>query len=189
MHSGVGGEAREGGDERAVERLRRGVYPFVEPAQGEHRVLGGDHDARALVGGGAHPGGEGREVGVDIGMGCEPPHSQSLRRRARLIGGGGIHADTVWPGGPDDQAVPVNSWSMSTNQGDGSLGGDPGDAQAENAESAGPSFADLGIDDRILSAIADVGYESPSPIQAATIPPLLEGADVVGLAQTGTGKT
>ncbi|QLY32873.1 DEAD/DEAH box helicase [Nocardia huaxiensis] len=53
----------------------------------------------------------------------------------------------------------------------------------------GPSFADLGIDDRILRAIADVGYESPSPIQAATIPPLLEGADVVGLAQTGTGKT
>lgn len=34
-----------------------------------------------------------------------------------------------------------------------------------------------------------MGYESPSPIQAATIPPLLEGKDVVGLAQTGTGKT
>ncbi|MBA4858889.1 DEAD/DEAH box helicase [Nocardia farcinica] len=47
----------------------------------------------------------------------------------------------------------------------------------------------MGIDDRILRAIADVGYESPSPIQAATIPPLLDGADVVGLAQTGTGKT
>ncbi|MEC3952221.1 DEAD/DEAH box helicase [Nocardia sp. CDC153] len=54
---------------------------------------------------------------------------------------------------------------------------------------SGPSFADLGLDDRILRAIADVGYESPSPIQAATIPPLLEGRDVVGLAQTGTGKT
>ncbi|MFI1911635.1 DEAD/DEAH box helicase [Nocardia sp. NPDC020380] len=54
---------------------------------------------------------------------------------------------------------------------------------------SGPSFADLGIDDRILRAIADVGYESPSPIQAATIPPLLAGNDVVGLAQTGTGKT
>ncbi|APE36623.1 ATP-dependent RNA helicase [Nocardia mangyaensis] len=53
----------------------------------------------------------------------------------------------------------------------------------------GPTFADLGIDDRVLAAIADVGYESPSPIQAATIPPLLSGADVVGLAQTGTGKT
>jgi ATP-dependent RNA helicase DeaD len=52
-----------------------------------------------------------------------------------------------------------------------------------------PTFADLDIDDRVLKALSDVGYESPSPIQAATIPPLLEGKDVVGLAQTGTGKT
>jgi len=51
------------------------------------------------------------------------------------------------------------------------------------------TFADLGIDPRILEALTDVGYESPSPIQAATIPPMLEGRDVVGLAQTGTGKT
>ncbi|RJO80005.1 DEAD/DEAH box helicase [Nocardia panacis] len=71
---------------------------------------------------------------------------------------------------------------MSTNEVDSV----PGD---ENQETTGPSFADLGIDDRVLAAIADVGYESPSPIQAATIPPLLEGHDVVGLAQTGTGKT
>src|SRR3954469_18127278 len=51
------------------------------------------------------------------------------------------------------------------------------------------AFADLGIDERVLRALSDVGYESPSPIQAATIPALLEGRDVVGLAQTGTGKT
>ena len=51
------------------------------------------------------------------------------------------------------------------------------------------SFRDLGVDERVLAAIADVGYESPSPIQSATIPPLLAGDDVVGLAQTGTGKT
>src|SRR6478735_8426563 len=50
-------------------------------------------------------------------------------------------------------------------------------------------FADLGIDGRVLAALQDVGYEKPSPIQAATIPLLLEGRDVVGLAQTGTGKT
>src|ERR1700712_5737281 len=50
-------------------------------------------------------------------------------------------------------------------------------------------FADLGIDGRVLAALSDVGYEKPSPIQAATIPLLLEGRDVVGLAQTGTGKT
>ncbi|MEV6767047.1 DEAD/DEAH box helicase [Nocardia sp. NPDC051030] len=59
----------------------------------------------------------------------------------------------------------------------------------DERDATGPSFADLGIDDRILRAIADVGYESPSPIQAATIPPLLAGNDLVGLAQTGTGKT
>ena len=51
------------------------------------------------------------------------------------------------------------------------------------------SFAELGIDDRLLRVLSDVGYETPSPIQAATIPLLLEGKDVVGLAQTGTGKT
>ncbi len=50
-------------------------------------------------------------------------------------------------------------------------------------------FSDLGIDGRVLAALSDVGYEKPSPIQAATIPLLLEGRDVVGLAQTGTGKT
>ena len=51
------------------------------------------------------------------------------------------------------------------------------------------TFADLGLDERILKALREVGYESPSPIQAATIPPLLEGRHIVGLAQTGTGKT
>ncbi|GAA1941412.1 DEAD/DEAH box helicase [Nocardioides marmoribigeumensis] len=51
------------------------------------------------------------------------------------------------------------------------------------------TFDDLGIDKRVLKALKDVGYESPSPIQAATIPALLDGRHVVGLAQTGTGKT
>ena len=51
------------------------------------------------------------------------------------------------------------------------------------------SFADLGLDDKVLKALRDVGYEFPSPIQEATIPALLDGRHVVGLAQTGTGKT
>jgi ATP-dependent RNA helicase DeaD len=64
------------------------------------------------------------------------------------------------------------------------------DAAAESGElDTAPTFADLGIDKRVLRALDDVGYESPSPIQAATIPALLEGRHVVGLAQTGTGKT
>lgn len=51
------------------------------------------------------------------------------------------------------------------------------------------TFAELGLGDAMLKALKDVGYETPSAIQAATIPPLLAGRDVVGLAQTGTGKT
>jgi ATP-dependent RNA helicase DeaD len=52
-----------------------------------------------------------------------------------------------------------------------------------------PSFRDLALSEPVLRALADVGYESPSPIQAATIPVLLSGADMLGQAQTGTGKT
>jgi len=50
-------------------------------------------------------------------------------------------------------------------------------------------FADLGLSEPVMKAVADVGYETPSPIQAATIPAMLEGRDVLGQAQTGTGKT
>ncbi|HEY0916234.1 MAG TPA: DEAD/DEAH box helicase, partial [Solimonas sp.] len=50
-------------------------------------------------------------------------------------------------------------------------------------------FADLGLSAPVLQALTEVGYESPSPIQAATIPELLAGRDVLGQAQTGTGKT
>jgi ATP-dependent RNA helicase DeaD len=51
------------------------------------------------------------------------------------------------------------------------------------------SFRDLALSDPVLRALADVGYESPSPIQAQTIPVLLSGRDMLGQAQTGTGKT
>lgn len=51
------------------------------------------------------------------------------------------------------------------------------------------SFNELGLSPFILEALQEVGYETPSPIQAQTIPHLLEGKDVLGQAQTGTGKT
>ncbi len=62
-------------------------------------------------------------------------------------------------------------------------------APAVAAPEAPPSFADLGLSDRVLAALADVGYESPTPIQLAAIPLLLAGHDLIGQAQTGTGKT
>lgn len=51
------------------------------------------------------------------------------------------------------------------------------------------SFADLGLTDELLSAITDAGYETPTPIQAQAIPQVLMGRDILGVAQTGTGKT
>ena len=50
-------------------------------------------------------------------------------------------------------------------------------------------FSDLDLNPKVLKAIDEAGYESPTPIQAGAIPPALEGRDVLGIAQTGTGKT
>ena len=62
-------------------------------------------------------------------------------------------------------------------------------ADHEDSPGTTAGFADLGLSAPVLEALAAVGYESPSPIQAATIPVLLTGRDMVGQAQTGTGKT
>ncbi|NUH66265.1 DEAD/DEAH box helicase [Sulfitobacter sp. S0837] len=50
-------------------------------------------------------------------------------------------------------------------------------------------FTDLNLNAKVLKAVVEAGYESPTPIQAGAIPPALEGRDVLGIAQTGTGKT
>ncbi|WP_121061748.1 DEAD/DEAH box helicase [Chachezhania antarctica] len=50
-------------------------------------------------------------------------------------------------------------------------------------------FSDLNLHPKVLQAVVDAGYETPTPIQAGAIPPALEGRDVLGIAQTGTGKT
>lgn len=52
-----------------------------------------------------------------------------------------------------------------------------------------PTFADLGLSDTLLAALERAGYDTPTPIQAATVPLGLDGRDVLGSAQTGTGKT
>ncbi|MFK4823828.1 DEAD/DEAH box helicase [Paenochrobactrum sp. BZR 588] len=51
------------------------------------------------------------------------------------------------------------------------------------------TFAELGLSPKVLSAVETAGYTAPTPIQAGTIPPALERKDVLGIAQTGTGKT
>ncbi|WP_285727910.1 DEAD/DEAH box helicase [Psychromicrobium xiongbiense] len=84
----------------------------------------------------------------------------------------------------DDAIEPVSEESGS----DDVPAEDKAEEVAEEADQ-GPRFADFGLDSRVLKALNAVGYEKPSPIQAATIPVLMEGRDVVGLAQTGTGKT
>ena len=57
------------------------------------------------------------------------------------------------------------------------------------AEPSVPSFADLGLSDAVLQAVRDLHYSEPTPVQAASIPAVLEGRDLLAAAQTGTGKT
>ncbi|MBT8118947.1 MAG: DEAD/DEAH box helicase [Gammaproteobacteria bacterium] len=59
----------------------------------------------------------------------------------------------------------------------------------DNSADVAITFKDLALDKSILKILDEVGYESPSPIQAQTIPLLLQGKDIIGQAQTGTGKT
>ena len=63
------------------------------------------------------------------------------------------------------------------------------DANATPDETPPIRFADFGLADEILRALTDQGYIHPTPIQAAAIPVVLQGRDVMGAAQTGTGKT
>lgn len=58
-----------------------------------------------------------------------------------------------------------------------------------DSETVSPGFADLGLAEPVLRAIADAGYTTPTAIQAGAIPVVLAGRDVIGIAQTGTGKT
>ncbi|WP_372476662.1 DEAD/DEAH box helicase [Pseudonocardia terrae] len=63
------------------------------------------------------------------------------------------------------------------------------DTDNDTADDTGAGFAELGLAPGILGVLAELGYESPSPIQAEAIPSLIEGRDLLGQAATGTGKT
>jgi len=60
---------------------------------------------------------------------------------------------------------------------------------APDTKPADNGFQALGLDARIVAALTTLGYEEPTPIQQQTIPPLIEGKDLLGQAATGTGKT
>ena len=62
-------------------------------------------------------------------------------------------------------------------------------SQPKNATSPVANFSDFALDSTILKAVAEQGYTQATPIQAKAIPIVLEGRDVMGAAQTGTGKT
>ena len=66
---------------------------------------------------------------------------------------------------------------------------DETDTDSDESADETVTFASLGLPEEILAAVTDMGFRVPTPIQAAAIPPLLELRDVVGIAQTGTGKT
>src|SRR5213075_1514106 len=62
------------------------------------------------------------------------------------------------------------------------------DTETEPSE-PGTTFESLGLSEEVLRSARDSGYETPTPIQREAIPAILRGRDVIGLAQTGTGKT
>ena len=97
-------------------------------------------------------------------------------------------------GGVNEPEEINKSESQEISQGDVETTGaanNPEDTGAENtsANDNSQGFATLGLPDDVQQAVAKVGFTQPSPIQEQTIPILMEGRDVVGLAQTGTGKT
>lgn len=84
----------------------------------------------------------------------------------------------VAPAAADETTAPTIAAATS----DGSLA-------AAEAATVGTKFSDLGLSAPMLSALADAGYKHPTPIQEQAVPLALRGRDLIGLAQTGTGKT
>lgn len=82
-----------------------------------------------------------------------------------------------------NQSSPSPSNALSTSAPSHGLESDP------KKTSSKPSFASLGLAPELVSTVSSLGYENPTTIQAASIPPAISGRDIIGLAQTGSGKT
>ena len=113
-----------------------------------------------------------------------PQPARNRRRRRRRSSGAG-HGDATDHGAPRFSGPEAALAPSSTQTRDRQHGPTP----APVLLPAPPAFARLGLDDALLQAVAKMGYTEPTPIQAQAIPQVLAGRDVVGCAQTGTGKT
>lgn len=102
-------------------------------------------------------------------------HTQiDIRRHVKLL----TESRSIFPG----QGFCTTSSSLESTQ-------IKGISMSSDCDSTDLSFSDIGLNGPILQAVIDSGYEQPTPIQQKMIPHVLEGRDVVGQAQTGTGKT
>ncbi|KGM18756.1 DEAD/DEAH box helicase [Corynebacterium auriscanis] len=103
----------------------------------------------------------------------------------------GIEPDATGEAVDSEKAENVQEQEQDVNSGQENHTEPVVEAAADDKEQVteGPSFDNLGLTSEVLEAVKKVGFEAPSPIQEQTIPVLMDGKDVVGLAQTGTGKT
>lgn len=91
---------------------------------------------------------------------------------------------------PEPQPEPAPNHTSAPLDAPAALANDDADEDTDDDIDDGPiTFSDLGLSDDLLSSLTKLGYEHPTPIQAESIPPLLDGFDLLGQAATGTGKT
>ncbi|MYB42766.1 MAG: DEAD/DEAH box helicase [Chloroflexi bacterium] len=122
------------------------------------------------------------EPAADETAGDEAGASGGRRRRGRRGGRGRRRGGEA---AAEDAAPSTNGSGAGTPAATNAEDASDEDADLELPE----AFAALGISERSLTAVARMGFEQPTPVQERAIPVLLEGRDVVGIAQTGTGKT
>jgi ATP-dependent RNA helicase RhlE len=91
------------------------------------------------------------------------------------------------PAAPKKKSVETSAAPVATETAAAAI--DPKPVEPASGESSLPSFTDLGLMPELLRAVEDAGYTNPTPIQQQAIPVALRGRDLIGLAQTGTGKT
>ncbi|MFC7735844.1 DEAD/DEAH box helicase [Roseomonas sp. GCM10028921] len=107
------------------------------------------------------------------------------------VGETGADGEDTGETGADDEDAGETGSDIDDDSGDDDSEDDEDEDDEEDEEAAAPrtTFADLGLSEPILKAVAETGYVHPTPIQEQAIPVVLMGRDVLGCAQTGTGKT